>query len=156
MPYKLKRVGELGEIERFLEEPYNAPKYDTAEEQEEFADEFGEYDEMIRSKLSEFGEIDAFGDAEFSMGDPWGSCRLIGVVVNTEGVYREAVLAALWSGLQTMPLSYLFVLNGTCTTGSYAAGNLEVGSFYILIDKDNEILGYSPDPKVLDAFGFPC
>ena len=145
MPYKLKRVKQLSEILRPLERPYNRPVIANAEEREAFCDEYEEYDKVIRSTLCQFGAISAFSGTEFSMGDTWGDSRKIGIVFDSDSVFKEIIIARLWEALQEMATSYLLVISGDVINKD----------FYILIDKDDEIVGYSKDPKILDAFGFP-
>lgn len=146
MPYKLVQVNHLGEISPLIDQPYNKPDNANPEAKEEFWTEYEGVDSLIRSKLDEFGGVDSFGKAEFSMGNPWNSSRKIGITINTELSFSEGLIKALWTVVQNFPFDYLIVLSGEYEPGS--------GTFYICIRKGDEVLGYAPEKGMLKPFGF--
>jgi hypothetical protein len=145
-PRRFRRVLHLEEIVPLVDEPYNKPSFDDAHAKEDFRKEYEQADAHVRSALQSFGEIDAFGHKEFSMGNPWNSSRKIGVTLNAESLFDRVLVTSLQAAVGQMPADYLIVLSG-----EYEAGG---GTFYICIRKDGDILGYAPDKEMLAPFGF--
>jgi len=146
MQYRLKRVHLLSEIANLINNPYHKPDVTDGRAKEQFRTEYEEVDSFIRAKLEEFGSIDSFGHAEFSMGNPWNSSRKIGITFNTEQSFSEALIKVLWTAVQGLPVDYLLVLSGEYVPGG--------GNFYICIRKGSDVLGYEPHEGMLRPFGF--
>ena len=146
MPYTLKRLQHLSEITPLINNPYNKPDTNNPEAKERFWEEYKQVDSLIRSKLEKFGDIDAFGKKEFSMGDPWNNNRQIGIIVNRRSQFDEALIKELWNTIQELPIDYMLVLEGEDEPGG--------GNFYICIRKGNDVVGYAPDKSMLKPFGF--
>ncbi|HEX4086083.1 MAG TPA: hypothetical protein VHY22_14305 [Chthoniobacteraceae bacterium] len=136
----------MSEISTLIDKPYNKPDASNPKAKEEFLTEYEGIDFLVRSKLNEFGSVDAVGRAEFSMGNPWNTSRKIGITINTELLFSEALLKVLWTAVQDFRVDYLLVLSG-----EYGPRG---GDFYICIQKSPEVLGYAPDKSMLKPFGF--
>jgi hypothetical protein len=78
------------------------------------------------------------------MGDPWNNNRQIGIIVNTERLFSEALIESLWTAVQELPVDYMLVLSGDSGKGT----------FYICIRKCSEVAGFAPDRRTLESFGF--
>lgn len=144
--YRLQRVSGIEEIASLINCPYNKPTFTDAQSKEMFREEYECADHILRSELRKLGEVDAIGAKEFSMGDPWNSSRKIGVTVNVNRLFSEKLIELLKDAVEQMPARYLVILSGEYESGA--------GTFYICINRDREVLGYSPNKKILDLFGF--
>jgi hypothetical protein len=146
IPYRLRRVNRIEEIDPLLEKPYNKPIFSDESAKERYREEYEEADSLVRSKLMTLGEIDAFGHKEFSMGNPWNSSRKIGVTVNTAALFDEELIGLLKAAIDELTTDYLILLSGEYEPGE--------GTFYICITKAEEVLGYAENPELLEPFGF--
>lgn len=143
---RILRIVSFEEASSLINAPYNKPVLDTAQVKEAYRCEYEEADSLVRSKLTMLGEIDSFGEKDFSMGNPWNSSRKIGITINTVHHFNAEVIWFLQSAIQTIAVEYLIILSGEIELGK--------GTFYICIRKTGDIIGYAPDEKTLELFGF--
>lgn len=144
--YHLQLVADLAEIVPLVNAPYNKPTLTDSLSKELFREEYELADRILRTKLRMLGEIDAIGGKEFSMGDPWNSSRKIGVTVNIAYLFCEELIKILKDAVAKMPADYLIILSGEREAGA--------GTFYICVSRNRDVLGYAPDQKLLERFGF--
>lgn len=142
---EFRRVSQ-SEAEALVNAPYNTPTFSDSDAKERFYEEYKHADAVVRLNLQHLGDVDAFGEKEFSTGNPWNSSRKIGVTLNAKRLFHKETVASLQAAVEEIPVDYLIVLSGEYVVGK--------GTFYICVQKGGNVLGYAPKNEMLDPFGF--